>query len=338
MNVSRYTDTTELKFEIEFITPTFLGGADGNAEIRTAPFKHGIRYWWRVLYGAKYGDKIKETENLIFGSTEKASNIQIMFSDIPRINLVEKIGFPKGKKVSVSHSGRIMNINILDYLAYGKYEYVRGSGNVYQSTYIKPKTKLNFIVTIKNVGYTEEIKDAIKFFILYGGVGSRSRNGFGSMSANLASIEFSKSVNLLNMLDFPVFSKEAHFYRTKKTFNTWEDALSEIGEIYKNARCNLENQHKYEKRGLISRPIEVKGETIDDNIRKDRIPKPFYLGIKKYEDQFLGYILCLPINFYEKNKQKDYMEQIKKMNEEFSKKLKDDTEIFLKQFTGGTSK
>ena len=77
MDVSRYVDTTEIKFDVEFVTPTFLGGADGNAELRVASLKGVLRYWWRVLYGAKYGNKILERENSLFGSTDIISSVQM---------------------------------------------------------------------------------------------------------------------------------------------------------------------------------------------------------------------------------------------------------------------
>ena len=109
MDVSRYIDTTELKFEVECITPTFLGGADGNVELRTAPFKHGLRYWWRVLYSFKYGNKIRETEDLIFGSTEQSSTVHISFLGIIQTDRIEKKDFP----ISVLHQGRKMSVNIL---------------------------------------------------------------------------------------------------------------------------------------------------------------------------------------------------------------------------------
>lgn len=325
MDVSRYIDTTELKFEVEFITPTFLGGADGNAELRTAPFKHGLRYWWRVLYSFKYGNKIRETEDLIFGSTEQSSTVHISFLGIIQTDSIEKKDFPNGARISVLHQGRKRSVNILDYLAYGK--------NVYT---IKPGTKVTMCLRIKDTGHTEEIKDALKMFILYGGVGSRSRNGFGSMWSDTLNIDFSKKITLSELKEYPVLSEKALFYRTKPR-DTWEDALSEVGIVYKNARCSLEKQHQYEKRGLISRPIEVKGEkSIPHNVRNDRIPKPFYLGVRRYDDKFLGYILCLPILFYEKQNQADYLKQVKKMETYFSENLKDGTEGFLAQFIGGT--
>ncbi len=337
MNVSRYTDTTELRFDVEFITPTFLGGADGNAEIRTAPFKYGMRYWWRTLYGAKYFDeeKLKETEDFIFGSTEKKSLITLCIEKKSFIS--ESVGFPNGRRVDVEHQGRMMKVNILDYLAYGKYEYVKGEGNRYNKTYIKPDAKITLRITIANSKYTDEIKDAVKMFFMWGGVGSKSRNGFGSMSASGNAYSFSKkSVLSEDLKEFPVFSKFSKLFITKP-FATWEMALSELGCIYKEARSDLENRHNYERRGFVARPIEVKHERIPDNIKQGRIPKPFYMGVRKIDDKYIGYILLLPILFYEKKNQADYLKSIKDMESYISQEMKDDTQNFLKSFIGGAA-
>lgn len=332
VNVSRYVNTTELKFDVEFITPAFLGGADGNAEIRTAPFKEGIRYWWRILYGAKYLDlgKLKETEDLIFGSTENQSNVQLFIKTKVNEELFEKSGFPNGQRIEVSHQGRTMRVNILDYMAYGKYSYEKGNGNVYAVTHIKPKTKFQLNVSIKDIGHTEEVVDSIKMFLSWGGIGSKSRNGFGSMDCtDLSEPEAKFSGNVVlskNLKQFPVLSTLSKVFRSKKTFDSWEDALSEIGIIYKNARSSLEKSHQYEKRGYVARPIEVKGErNIPSNIKNGRIPKPFYLGLKKIDSKFMGYIICLPVEFYEKENQSEYLKVYNQMINTFSQNLKDST-------------
>ena len=75
MDVSRYVDTTELKFEVEFITPCFLGGADSNAEIRVAPFKNLIRRWWRIANGHLSPEELWKKESELFGSTQKNPDI-----------------------------------------------------------------------------------------------------------------------------------------------------------------------------------------------------------------------------------------------------------------------
>lgn len=337
IDVSRYVDAAELKFEVEFVTPAFLGGADSNAEIRTAPFKEGIRYWWRILYGAKYFDsgKLKETEDLIFGSTEKISSVLISIPTQSKPEFFEKSGFPNGEKVDVSHLGKTMKVNILDYLAYGKYGYEKGIGNVYNVTHIKPKTKIKLNVSIKNVGHTEEIVDAVRMFLSWGGTGSRSRNGFGSMDykdLSEAKTAFSGKIVLSeNLKQFPVLSKGSRIFRSKKIFETWEEALSEIGIVYKNARCSLEEPHHYEQRGFVARPIEARGENIPQNIKSGRIPKPFYLGVKKLDgNQFMGYIICLPVEFYESKNQKEYEKVYGKMTDFFSTQLKDSTASILK--------
>lgn len=341
VNVSRYVNTTELKFEVEFLTPTFLGGADENAEIRTAPFKEGIRYWWRILYGTKYFDlgKLKETEDLIFGSTENQSNVQLYIKTKTKDELFEKAGFPNGQRIEVSHQGRTMRVNILDYMAYGKYDYVKGNGNVYNVTHIKPKVKIRLDISIKDIGHTDEIIDSIRMFLSWGGIGSKSRNGFGSMDYKDLSepkTSFSKKVLLSeNLKQFPVFSELSKVFISSKPFNSWEEALSDVGIIYKKARSLLEKPHQYEKRGYVARPIEVKGEkNIPSNIKSGRIPKPFYLGIRKYENQFINYIICLPVEFYENKSQSEYLKVYNKMTEYFSGKMKENTDSFVKQFTG----
>lgn len=336
INISRYVNTTELKFEVEFITPAFLGGADGNAEIRTAPFKEGIRYWWRVLFGAKYFDigKLKQTEDLIFGSTENNSNVLISIKSQTKDSFFELSGFPNGKRIDVSHQGKIMKVNILDYMAYGKYDYVKGKGNVYKVSHIKPKTKIRLNVNIKNIGYTEEIIDATKMFLAWGGVGSKSRNGFGSMDyADLSEpkSEFSKMVKLSNHLkQFPVFSMATKLFVTSR-FDNWEESLSTVGIVYKEARNSLENPHVFDKRGYVARPIEARFEKIPSHIKNERIPKPFYLGVKQLEPkQFIGYIICLPVEFYETENQRKYIEVYNSMTDYFSKHLKDNTTSIMK--------
>lgn len=336
MDVSRYVGTEELRFEVEFVTPAFLGGADGNAEIRTAPFKHGIRYWWRVLYGAKYAKSgnLKETEDKIFGSTGGKSSIEIYIPTIGGMSVVRKDSFPNGRMVDASHSGKSFKINILDYLAYGKFDYQKGVGNVYNVSHVKPSTKIELFIRIKDIGYASEVKDAIKFFLSYGGIGSRSRNGFGSMDC-ISSLEYSHRIAISpDPLDFPCLSSASRFFEMKNDAETWEDALSEIGRIYKSARCSLERPHRYERRGFVARPIEVKGERIPDNIKKGRIPKPFYLGVTKRNGKFIGYIFYLPIAFYEKENRRDYMKVVNDMCQSFETKLKDDTTVFLRNITG----
>ena len=65
MLITRFHDTETLQVSVEFLTPTFLGGADQNAELRAAPFKNLLRQWWRVAVGSQYPNH-KEMLNYFF--------------------------------------------------------------------------------------------------------------------------------------------------------------------------------------------------------------------------------------------------------------------------------
>ena len=327
INLSRYTDTKILRFTVEFVTPCFLGGADGNAELRAAPFKNALRYWWRVLYGNKYSNNILQKESDIFGSTEKASKVIISINPLNSIQ-TEKKGFPNGKRISVQHNGREMKINILDYLAYGKYEYIKGSGNVYTNTYITPGCKFQITIQYSALSgeQTSELEDAVLAFTSYGGGGSRSRNGFGSLKTEGLNLQWSKNVMIGNKQVFPILSDDSRLYRGKQIYKTWEEALSEIGIIYKEARNSLDRPHFFQRRGLIARPIISRSErSIPDNVKKGRIPKFLYLGVIKEPGGYRAQILSLPILFYEEKSRKDYEKVVNDMHSQILDKMTDET-------------
>ena len=78
--ISRFKDMEMREFDIEVVTPLFLGGADPQkAELRAASIKGALRFWWRAVYGCDDLEDMKKIEAGIFGSTEnKASfNLQI---------------------------------------------------------------------------------------------------------------------------------------------------------------------------------------------------------------------------------------------------------------------
>jgi len=74
INVSRFMSRETAEFSIEVLTPMFLGGADGNGELRAAPLKNAIRYWWRIVLGElSHQDLLKEEQSLFGGVTGEAN-------------------------------------------------------------------------------------------------------------------------------------------------------------------------------------------------------------------------------------------------------------------------
>jgi CRISPR-associated protein Cmr1 len=327
MDLSRFYKTVAIEYDIEFLTPAFLGSAEGNAELRTAPFKAALRWWWRVLYGkSKTSEQLSSDERSVFGSTENGALVRISIEgEVP----VETSDFPKGRKIPVT--GKAFSINILDYLAYGvcTYDKVQRK-NSYNRSYLVPGQSFKYSIFVPSA-LKNEIQTCLNALVSFGSVGSRSRNGFGSLAPihNITPVDYRTDINS-SPVEFPTLNSRSKLFVTKQSYSTWEDALSEIGALYRDARTSLENRHTFIKRGYVARPIEAKRESIPDTIRKTRSPKQFILHVGKQNGKYVGQILSLPIIFYEKNKQKSYDEVIDAVHRSFSKSMIDKTRDILK--------
>ena len=63
----------QMKYEVRFLTPAFLGNAEQSGQWRTPPFKALLRQWWRVAYAAKKEFRVdvrqmRRDEGLLFGN------------------------------------------------------------------------------------------------------------------------------------------------------------------------------------------------------------------------------------------------------------------------------
>jgi CRISPR-associated protein Cmr1 len=74
-------DMAKLTLTLEVVTPLFLAGADGREpEMRPASFRGALRFWLRALLGAQMGNDVKalyEAESRVFGNTNGASSIVV---------------------------------------------------------------------------------------------------------------------------------------------------------------------------------------------------------------------------------------------------------------------
>lgn len=184
----------EAKFCVN--TPLFMSGANPNEpEIRITSIKGMIRYWWRALNYATYvkGEnksldlkKLKEQEEFIFGSTNKQSNIRFSLKE-KNITKICKIGN------SISPSKNSKNSSGLVYLGYGV---VEQTGDLSKACIANATFSIKIVMkdmTIDSNKYTEAFNSvihAVKIFGLIGGIGQKSRKGYGSV--NLISLNVNK--------------------------------------------------------------------------------------------------------------------------------------------------
>lgn len=181
----------EAKYKVT--TPMFCGGAQpkNEAELRLPSFKGVIRFWWRSLAWQKYAreglDALRKKENSIFGSTETGQpKVRIRLE-----NFLKNDSLSSGK-ILKDGSGKTVGEGAR-YLGYGVMEaYPRRGRGGQRGTQAGQLTRpclvapFSFQVQIRVKGLDgeelESVLGAVKGLGLFGGMGSKSRKGYGTLS------------------------------------------------------------------------------------------------------------------------------------------------------------
>lgn len=306
----------KITFEIETITPMFLAGADqSKAELRAASIKGLLRYWWRALQAEPDLGKLREKESRIFGSSDEKTGGGSSFAMrvISKGELKPtKNSFPPNPQYQVPVEGKTFKINILEYLAYGTYEYIQRQGNVFTREYYPSKTKFDIVLSFTDEAWKDEVLKAFYVWYVFGGVGSRSRNGFGSFNALNMEKAFENIRGVLSLqtpyekqnlrklimgnaiVSYPSFTQGTKLFKAKESFRSGLDALADVGKTYKNGRTGLEKRHFFDKRQYIGSPIVEKKVT---KSFLNRHAKPYFIKIAKEGDKYRAYILYLPSRY-----------------------------------------
>lgn len=193
-----------LDYTVRFNTPAFLGNAEQNAQWRTPPFKALIRQWWRVVKAKECDYKhaeIRQREGDLFGNAwlndsdgkplHRKSRVAIRLGQWSGGKVTSQ-GWPGGPMESVTTTRD------------GKGS-VRGDVYLGFGPVLPPSKKENRpSVTIRGAIGTDEastfglipeclpklrpsdldmkdVRDAIQLMAWFGTLGSRSRNGWGSL-------------------------------------------------------------------------------------------------------------------------------------------------------------
>lgn len=304
--INRFSMIERQTYDVEVVTPMFLGAADPKeAELRAASIKGMLRFWWRATCGidtSKDLEAMKNVENDIFGSTDKKSSFSISVKTKDNCDVKIKTEFDEYKNSRAAHSTYLVeghnNLKpyILDYLSYGTYEYKKEQHkNIYNKKHIEPDFKFSIIFNFYNKEYIAEITKSFQYLLSFGGIGAKNRNGFGSIYSD--KIEYINAKNLSNsdLKSFSALSKESKCYEFSEEFNSWEGALCKIGSAYRIARLSIEPKHLYKKRQLISAPLQANNR---NEAALDRHSKPLFLKVQKIKSngqyKYKGLILFMP--------------------------------------------
>ncbi len=164
-------ETIEARFKI--VTPLFMSGADqAKAELRVPSIKGALRFWWRALNYDENIAELKRKEGEIFGSSEQ---------DVGQSKVIIRLLDKNIESVPIQSKWNVNDWK--SYVGYGlseNHEKDREKAPTYRE-YLKPGGSFN--IRFDSVLGLDAIVRPLKVFCLIGGLGSRSRKGWGSVSA-----------------------------------------------------------------------------------------------------------------------------------------------------------
>jgi CRISPR-associated protein Cmr1 len=175
---------TTLTYRLSFNTPAFLGNAEQQGQWRTPPIKALIRQWWRVVKApdpaiAYDHKRLLNAENLLFG----AAGEEGQSFGRSRVRLRLDNGWEGGVLKpapgdSIAHDeSPVKWVAANTYLGYGPL------GTKNDRTALDPAKASNTLRLriLDPDAVAEEVTQAIQLAVWFGGLGSRSRNAFGSL-------------------------------------------------------------------------------------------------------------------------------------------------------------
>ena len=171
-------------------TPMFLGGGDQQAELRLPSFKGALRFWWRALARERCCDvqQLRQEEAVLFGSSdEDVGQSKILMrlrphsADVLRPDIEEKHQLKDGGKI-VGEGARYFGYGVME--AFASDRKGTKAAQLTRSCLLAP---FNFTVELlfKPVVSGEQrnqVEQALKVLGLLGGLGSKSRKGYGSLT------------------------------------------------------------------------------------------------------------------------------------------------------------
>lgn len=289
----------KITFKCETVTPMFLAGADGKTpELRPPSIKAAMRFWWRAMNGNLPLAELKKKESEIFGGSgenEERSKFSIRVKNFKGNAVASK--FPS-QMVNATSKGKTFSINILEYLAYGTQEYQKGIGQVFIREYYPVGTTFEIEICYDNSLNTFKFAEIFSLISQVGGLGSKSRNGFGRFKITNERNDVKELIKTLKsgtLNDYLTFNNNLKLFALNSSQSSWDKCLGEMGKIYKSSREGLEPRHVFNKRQYIASPIL-------DNKRQvtilDRHSKPYFFIItKNTNNNYDGMILFLPYNY-----------------------------------------
>ncbi len=250
----------KLVFELEFITPAFIGNAYQRAELRPASFVGLLRWWWRALKGEEDIKRLYEEECKLFGGHLDDGAIAGCVSLKLQMlsNKVVENSFREHYKLEWFYNqtqglvGKHAGVGYLLYSVSLQRKENPSKPPKEERSFIKAGSRFRLVL----LGKEECLKPVVASLwalVFLGGVGTRARRGGGDLSCvavepQIDWLSFEPKGELSEWLsenlrravelvgggkDFCSAYSNLSFCKllvSKESFNSWIEALNQIGK------------------------------------------------------------------------------------------------------------
>lgn len=182
----------KLEYQVSFATPAFLGNAQQAAQWRTPPFKALIRHWWRIVKAPQVGfdvNDLRRAEGRLFGVAAddgdcRRSLLRLRLSSWSPGSLSSWASDHKLPHPEVTDkAGKVMAIGAQLYLGYGPLTFAKGGTALSDQparTAIAVDAAQTLTIAVPD-DFVSEVIESIQLCAWFGALGSRSKNGWGSI-------------------------------------------------------------------------------------------------------------------------------------------------------------
>lgn len=299
----------KLTATFRIVTPMFIAGADQKkAELRVPSIKGALRFWWRALNWSRIRNDLNDDNSALAALKKQEADLfgdaDVKGQSAVLIKLKDRLSNGVSGNVMLQHNAR-------KYLGYGLF----AMGDHGERVAVAEGKAFSISILIKNDFHErlrEQLVESIQALGFLGGLGSRSRNGFGALSIQqLGDDKFrfdspdkykGKLTQLLNLQsrveETAPYTAITHDSRIVfgSLGETSEIAHCYLDSIYRDFR--MARQHEPRKK-FFGLPLDG----YDDNNRR---ASPLLFHVHPVGDRFLPVILYLPAKFHPNYPEYDY--------------------------------
>lgn len=247
---SHHPDTIPKKYVIEVITPLFGGGVDAGKNdpitlIRPSSIRGHLRFWWRATTrGTSYKDiaALRQREGEIWGTTKIPSAVKV-FVECPNKGKDSPVGAFEDRRVR--HPFKFAP-EIPPYTAFPSRPQYDDSKTLPENNEAVARVKKGVKFTLQlefssELDLDKDVQAAVTAWVNFGGIGARTRRGFGALYCkelapnNVAS--FGALIKTLgaedtSASDWPVLFHGFHLGNSQRNhIEAWQEGVKQLQDF-----------------------------------------------------------------------------------------------------------